>query len=59
MDDHSPIATTLFCLTNLVNFDLNLECIIVGFGWSSFPNCCGVLGFGKFGIDTDVLGKNG
>ncbi|GMN47406.1 hypothetical protein TIFTF001_016582 [Ficus carica] len=29
------------------------------FGWLSLPNCCGVLGFGKFEIDGDILGENG
>lgn len=31
----------------------------MGFGWISLPNCCGVLGFGRFGIDGEVLGENG
>ncbi|RVW43817.1 hypothetical protein CK203_074090 [Vitis vinifera] len=33
--------------------------IVVGFGWISLPNCCGVLGFGKFGVDGELLGKDG
>lgn len=31
----------------------------MGFGWISLPNCCGVLGFEKFQLDGDLLGKNG
>ncbi|KAM6579990.1 hypothetical protein CsatA_003764 [Cannabis sativa] len=30
------------------------------FGWLSLPNCCGVLGIGKFRVDSGkVLGENG
>lgn len=32
---------------------------MVGFGWISLPNCCGVLGFGKFPIKGHLLGENG
>ncbi|XP_050213498.1 protein ANTAGONIST OF LIKE HETEROCHROMATIN PROTEIN 1 [Mercurialis annua] len=46
-------------LANLVDLATDKERVIVGFGWISFPNCCGVLGFGKFGVDSEVLGKNG
>ncbi|XP_002532309.2 protein ALP1-like [Ricinus communis] len=46
-------------LANLVDFGSDVGRIIEGFCWISFPNCCGVLGFGKFAIDSDVLGKNG
>ncbi|KAK2661338.1 hypothetical protein Ddye_007871 [Dipteronia dyeriana] len=44
---------------NLVEFRENLERIVVGFGWISLPNCCGVLGFGKFNVDGELLGRNG
>ncbi|XP_062078233.1 protein ALP1-like isoform X2 [Humulus lupulus] len=34
--------------------------ILGEFGWLSLPNCCGVLGVGKFGVDGGkVLGENG
>lgn len=34
--------------------------ILGDFGWLSLPNCCGVLGIGKFGVDGGkVLGENG
>ncbi|XP_021602727.1 protein ALP1-like [Manihot esculenta] len=46
-------------LGDLVNFGRDLERLVVGFEWISLPNCCGVLGFGKFGVDSEVLGKNG
>ena len=55
---NSAITATLFRFSNLVDFESDLERILVG-GWISFHNCCGVLRFGKFGIDTDVIGKNG
>lgn len=31
----------------------------MGFGWSSLPNCFGVLGLTGFAIDGELLGKNG
>ncbi|OUZ99453.1 Harbinger transposase-derived nuclease [Macleaya cordata] len=31
----------------------DLSRIIVGFGWISLPNCCGVLGFSKFLIESE------
>ncbi|KAI3952372.1 hypothetical protein MKX01_005239 [Papaver californicum] len=30
----------------------DLSRIIVGFGWISLPNCCGVLGFSRFGFES-------
>ncbi|KDP30204.1 hypothetical protein JCGZ_16986 [Jatropha curcas] len=46
-------------LGDLVDFGRDLEHIMAGFGWISLPNCCGVLGFGTFGVDSEILGKNG
>ncbi|KAF2310554.1 hypothetical protein GH714_014396 [Hevea brasiliensis] len=46
-------------LGDLVDFGRDLERIVMGFEWISLPNCCGVLGFGKFGVDSELLGKNG
>ena len=31
----------------------------MGFGFSSLPNCFGVLGFTRFKIDDSLLGENG
>lgn len=33
--------------------------VLEGFEWISLPNCCGVLGFGSFEIDGELLGKKG
>ncbi|KAJ9141054.1 hypothetical protein P3X46_031635 [Hevea brasiliensis] len=46
-------------LGDLVDFGRDLERIVMGFEWISLPNCCGVLGFGKFGVESELLGKNG
>ncbi|GAV82075.1 DDE_4 domain-containing protein, partial [Cephalotus follicularis] len=46
-------------LGNLVDFSSDIGRILGGFGWISLPNCCGVLGFGRFGVDVEVLGSNG
>lgn len=31
----------------------------MGFGWISLPNCCGVLGFGRFEVDGQLMGPDG
>lgn len=46
-------------LGDLFVFRADIDRIVVGFGWISLPNCCGVLGFGRFGVEGEVLGKNG
>nr|TKS11562.1 hypothetical protein D5086_0000072060 [Populus alba] len=46
-------------LGDLFEFRRDLERIVVGFGWISLPNCCGALGFGRFGVDGEVFGRNG
>ncbi|KAF9662826.1 hypothetical protein SADUNF_Sadunf18G0094600 [Salix dunnii] len=46
-------------LGDLFEFRSDLERIVVGFGWISLPNCCGALGFGKFGVDGEIFGRNG
>ncbi|XLR51616.1 hypothetical protein S83_002288 [Arachis hypogaea] len=33
--------------------------VVVGFGWSSVPNCVGVLGLDKFAIESKILGEDG
>lgn len=43
----------------MFEFRSDIGRIVVGFGWISLPNCCGVLGFGKFGVDGELLGKDG
>ncbi|KAL6221331.1 hypothetical protein ACLB2K_009082 [Fragaria x ananassa] len=45
-------------LGNLFEFRSDMARIVAGFGWISLPNCCGVLGFGRFGIDSAMLGPN-
>lgn len=46
-------------LGHLFEFKSDINRIVVGFGWISLPNCCGVLGFEKFQLDGDLFGKNG
>ncbi|VVA25106.1 PREDICTED: putative nuclease HARBI1 [Prunus dulcis] len=46
-------------LGNLFEFRSDIARIVGGFGWISLPNCCGVLGFGRFGVGGEVLGPNG
>ncbi|KAJ7957456.1 Harbinger transposase-derived nuclease [Quillaja saponaria] len=46
-------------LGHLFEFSSDLETIVMGFGWNSLPNCFGVLGLAKFGIDGELLGKDG
>ncbi|KAL3532262.1 hypothetical protein ACH5RR_005783 [Cinchona calisaya] len=46
-------------LGHLFEFKSDINRTIVGFGWISLPNCCGVLGLEKFQLDGDLLGKNG
>ncbi|KAJ6372639.1 hypothetical protein OIU76_027035 [Salix suchowensis] len=46
-------------LGDLFEFRRDLERIVAGFGWISLPNCCGALGFGRFGVDGEIFGRNG
>ncbi|KAK3002207.1 hypothetical protein RJ639_021208 [Escallonia herrerae] len=46
-------------LGHLFEFRSDLNRIVVGFGWISLPNCCGVLGYDAFKVDGDLLGENG
>ncbi|XP_031385691.1 protein ALP1-like [Punica granatum] len=46
-------------LGNLLELYSDMDGVIVGFTRASLPNCCGVLGFGKFLVDGDALGRNG
>ncbi|XP_054806120.1 protein ALP1-like isoform X2 [Prosopis cineraria] len=46
-------------LGHLFELRSDTERIVVGFGWRSLPNCCGLLGLARFGIDGELLGKNG
>lgn len=46
-------------LGHLFELRADTDRIVMGFGWISLPNCCGVLGFGRFGVEGQVLGKNG
>ncbi|XVE98438.1 hypothetical protein REPUB_Repub03eG0106500 [Reevesia pubescens] len=46
-------------LGNSLDFQSDISRIVVGFGWISLPNCCGVLGFGRFEVDGLLMGSNG
>lgn len=46
-------------LCHLFELKSDINRVIVGFGWISLPNCCGVLGLEKFQLDGDLLGENG
>ena len=46
-------------LGHLFELRTDSEMVVVGFGWSSLPNCFGVLGLAKFAIESEILGKNG
>lgn len=45
-------------LGNLFELYSDLDRVMVGFGWASLPNCCGVLGFGHFEVDGYAFGQN-
>ncbi|XP_050380697.1 protein ALP1-like [Argentina anserina] len=45
-------------LANLFEFRSDMARIVAGFRWISLPNCCGVLGFARFGVDSEMLGPN-
>ncbi|XP_057470977.1 protein ALP1-like [Actinidia eriantha] len=46
-------------LGHMFEFKSDINRIVVGFGWISLPNCCGVLGFDRFQMDGKILGENG
>ncbi|KAA8522941.1 hypothetical protein F0562_009364 [Nyssa sinensis] len=46
-------------LGHFFEFRSDINRIVVGFGWISLPNCCGVLGFDRFQVDGDLMGENG
>ncbi|XP_031106949.1 protein ALP1-like [Ipomoea triloba] len=46
-------------LGHLFELKTDINRVIVGFGWISLPNCCGVLGLEKFELDGDLMGENG
>ncbi|XP_023536803.1 protein ALP1-like [Cucurbita pepo subsp. pepo] len=46
-------------LGHLLELRSDIDRIVVGFGWISLPNCCGVLGLRRFGVEGDLLGKDG
>ncbi|XVF47990.1 hypothetical protein PTKIN_Ptkin03bG0154600 [Pterospermum kingtungense] len=46
-------------LGNALDFQASISRILVGFGWISLPNCCGVLGFGRFEVDGQLMGSDG
>ncbi|XP_055822804.1 protein ALP1-like isoform X2 [Solanum dulcamara] len=46
-------------LGHLFELKNDINRVIVGFGWISLPNCCGVLGIEKFELNGDFIGENG
>ncbi|KAM0974345.1 hypothetical protein ACFX13_017829 [Malus domestica] len=46
-------------LGNLFEFRSDISRVSAAFRWISLPNCCGVLGFSRFGVGGEVLGANG
>ncbi|KAK7292012.1 hypothetical protein RIF29_07622 [Crotalaria pallida] len=64
---HADACRAFFTVCKAVNENLghlfelrtDSERVVVGFGFSSLPNCFGVLGFAKFAIDGEFFGKNG
>ncbi|MED6206111.1 hypothetical protein PIB30_119032 [Stylosanthes scabra] len=46
-------------LGHLFELRTDSERVVVGFGWSSLPNCFGVLGLDKFAIESEILGEDG
>ncbi|KAF3669765.1 putative NEDD8 ultimate buster 1-like [Capsicum annuum] len=46
-------------LGHLFELKSDINRVIVGFGWISLPNCCGVLGIEKFELGGDLIGENG
>lgn len=65
--DSADACRSFFAVCRAINENLgdllelysNRERIIVGFGWILLPNCCGILGFGRFRVEGDWLGGNG
>ncbi|KAL3747834.1 hypothetical protein ACJRO7_016620 [Eucalyptus globulus] len=65
--DSADACRSFFAVCRAINENLgdllelysNRERIIVGFGWILLPNCCGILGFGRFHVEGDWLGGNG
>lgn len=43
----------------MFEFNSDINRIIVGFGWISLPNCCGVLGIEKFELDGRSMDESG
>lgn len=46
-------------LGNLFELRTDSDRVVVGFGFSSLPNCFGILGLAGFEIEEEILGKNG
>lgn len=46
-------------LGNLFELRTDSDRVVVGFGFSSLPNCFGILGLTGFEIEEQILGKNG
>ncbi|WRX34550.1 Harbinger transposase-derived nuclease domain - like 10 [Theobroma cacao] len=48
-----------FSVSSSANACPNISRIVVGFGWISLPNYCGILGFGRFEVDGQLMGSSG
>ncbi|XP_071717040.1 protein ALP1-like [Rutidosis leptorrhynchoides] len=46
-------------LSHYFELRTDLNRIVVGFGWISLPNCCGVLGIDSFSVKGNLFGENG
>ncbi|XP_017243784.1 protein ANTAGONIST OF LIKE HETEROCHROMATIN PROTEIN 1 isoform X2 [Daucus carota subsp. sativus] len=46
-------------LAHLFELKTDINRIVVGFGWISLPNCCGVLGFDRFKVEGNLFGNDG
>ncbi|KAL7097125.1 hypothetical protein ACP275_10G123600 [Erythranthe tilingii] len=44
-------------LGHLFEFSSDINRVIVGFGWISLPNCCGVLGIERFEMEGEKIGS--
>ncbi|XP_051150551.1 protein ALP1-like [Andrographis paniculata] len=45
-------------LGHLFEFSSDINRIVVGFGWISLPNCCGVLGIQSFELESPMAAKD-
>lgn len=56
---HTVCKAIIDNLAHLFELKTDINRIVVGFGWISLPNCCGVLGFDRFRVEGDLFGEDG